>query len=362
MQLSTLLKELDSIAPLAHAEPWDNVGLLVGDPRQEIAAIMLSIDYTDAVAREAQSAACDFVIAYHPPIFEPIKRLLAGNVVFDALRRGVAIYSPHTALDVADGGTNDTLADALGLEHRQPLRATAAKATQYKLVVFVPADHVQRLSQALFDAGAGQIGNYTSCSFRVPGTGTFFGHEGTHPAVGRSGRLEEVPEIRLETLVPIDKVDGVVRALRKTHPYEEPAFDLNLLAAPPTGKGQGRIGTLPHADRQALFDRIKHELELSHLLIAGPTEGAVNRAAVCAGSCGDMLDDVIAAGAELYLTGEMRHHDAVKTAAAGITVVCTLHSNSERAVLKRLKKRLEQLPGVPPISISRSDRDPFVIR
>ncbi|MGD1276377.1 MAG: Nif3-like dinuclear metal center hexameric protein [Tepidisphaeraceae bacterium] len=361
MQLSRLLKKLDSIAPLAQAEPWDNVGLLVGDPRQEIAGIMLSIDYTDAVAKEAQSAGCDFVIAYHPPIFEPIKRVLAGNVVFDALRRGVAIYSPHTALDVADDGTNDTLADALGLENRQPLRATAAKATQYKLVVFVPLDHVQRLGQTLFDAGAGHIGNYSSCSFRSPGTGTFFGQEGTAPAVGRPGRLEEVPEIRLETLVPIEKVDSIVRALRQSHPYEEPAFDLNLLAPSPTGKGQGRIGTLPQADRQALFHRIKHELELSHLLIAGPTEGAITCAAVGAGSCGDMLDDVIAAGAELYLTGEMRHHDAVKAVAAGITVVCTLHSNSERAVLKRLKKRLEQVPGVPPISISQSDRDPFVI-
>jgi dinuclear metal center YbgI/SA1388 family protein len=363
MQLSSLLESLEKLAPAHLAEPWDNVGLLAGDPSRQISRIMLTIDYTPPVAEEAIAAGCNLIVAYHPPIFAAIKRLSPPSLVFDAIARGIAIYSPHTALDAADGGTNDMLADAIGLVDRLPLRPGGGKSTQYKLVVFVPQANLEAVSTALFEAGAGRIGNYTSCSFRTAGTGTFFGKEGTQPAVGQSGKLEQAQEIRLETVVAISKIDAVVRALRQSHPYEEPAFDLNVLAvAPDAGIGMGRVGTLPATQRSEIFRRIKSELDIPHILVAGPTEGAITRAAVCAGACGDMLDNALAAGTELYLTGEMRHHDAIKAARAGMTVVCTLHSNSERAVLKRIKKKLEETAGMPPINISVSDRDPFEIR
>jgi putative NIF3 family GTP cyclohydrolase 1 type 2 len=170
-----------------------------------------------------------------------------------------------------------------------------------------------------------------------------------------------VDEIRLETLVPVGNVDAVVRALRASHPYEEPAFDLNLLAAVESGIGQGRIGAMGGVDRRVVIERIKKELELPKLLVAGPSEGAIGRAAVCAGSGGVFLEDAFAGKAELYLTGEIRHHDAVKAAQAGMTIICTLHSNSERAVLKRVREKLEQLaPGIS-VVISASDRDPFAV-
>jgi dinuclear metal center YbgI/SA1388 family protein len=364
MQLSTIISALEQIAPLSLAESWDNVGLLAGDPNQDISGVLLTIDYSAAVAEEARANKCDLVIAYHPPIFQPLKRVVVGSLVFDAIRRGVAIYSPHTALDAAQGGTNDMLADVLGLTDRQVLRSGELKPTQYKLVVFVPAEAAERVSRAMFEAGAGKIGNYSSCSFRLPGTGTFFGQEGARPAVGQAGKLEEVNEIRIETVVPIAAVSEVLKALRESHPYEEPAFDLNVLASPPDGKpkGLGRVGSMPATDRAVIFDRIKRELGIDHLLIAGPMEGMVSRAAVCAGSCGDLLDDALKLEAELYLTGEVRHHDAVKAAAGGMTVVCTLHSNSERAVLKRMKKRMEETAGMPRIWIAGADRDPFSIR
>jgi dinuclear metal center YbgI/SA1388 family protein len=362
MELSTIVKAVENIAPPSLAESWDNVGLLAGDPNQEVSRILLTIDYSPAVAEEGRANNCDLVIAYHPPIFHPLKRVVAGNPIFDAIRRGVAIYSPHTALDVAEEGTNDMLADVLGLTDRRPLKSGEAKATQFKLVVFVPIDATEKVSRALFDAGAGRIGNYSSCSFRSPGTGTFFGEAGSAPAVGQSGRLEKVDEIRLETVVPIGQVNAVIHALRASHPYEEPAFDLNVLAAAAGDKGQGRIGSIPPTARGELLDRIKRELGIGHLLIAGPTDGTITRAAVCAGSWGPMLDDAIRAKAELYLTGEVRHHDAVKAAAAGMTVVCTLHSNSERPVLKRLAKRLAETAGMPGILVSSADKDPISIR
>jgi dinuclear metal center YbgI/SA1388 family protein len=363
MKLEELTCAMEAIAPTRLAESWDNVGLLVGDPQQSISRAMLCIDYTPEVACEAAGEKCDAIVAYHPPLFHAVKRLTAGSLIFDAIRRGVAIYSPHTALDVADGGTNDMLADAIGItpDSRGPLRLVEPKASQYKLVTFVPPEHLDRVAAALFDAGAGRIGNYTQCSFRSPGRGTFFGEEGTNPAVGESGKLESAEEVRLETVMPIARLNEVLKALRQSHPYEEPAFDLVQLAAPPEKVGQGRIGTLPQADRAEVIERIKKALELSHLLVAGPQRGAVSLAACCAGACGDMLDDAIRAEAQLYLTGEMRHHDAVKATAAGMTVVCTLHSNSERAVLKRLSARLaEALPDLKTV-LSRQDRDPFAV-
>jgi len=359
MRASELIDTLEGIAPTRFAESWDNVGLLVGDAAQDVSRVMLTIDYTDDVAAEAQAEKCDFVIAYHPPIFQPLKRVVGGSLIFDAIRRGVGIYSPHTALDVAEGGTNDMLADVLGLSEQSPLRLSEAKATQVKLVTFVPEKDVERVSRALFDAGAGRIGDYSQCSFRSPGTGTFFGEAGTNPTVGQAGKLEQAPEIRLETITPIARLTDVLTALRASHPYEEPAFDLVQLVAP-EGIGQGRVGALaPAAARPDLFARIKKGLEIEHLLIAGPTEGLVARAACCAGACGEFLDDAIRQKAELYLTGEIRHHDAIKAARAGMTVVCTLHSNSERAVLKRLKQRLESRHPALPVLLSRSDRDPF---
>lgn len=363
MQLSNVLSVLSELAPLHLAESWDNVGLLLGDPQQDIRKAMLCIDYSSAVAAEARQQDADLVIAYHPPIFHPLKRLVAGSLVYDAARRGLAIYSPHTALDVADGGTNDVLADAVGLAWRRPLRLVNPKANQCKLVVFVPESHVQAVSQALFEAGAGRIGNYSSCSFRSPGTGTFKGESGSNPTIGQAGQLETVNEVRLETVLPLADIEQVLAAMRKVHPYEEPAFDLVELAAPPQLKGLGRIGELATpAPRARLLERIKQQLELNHLLVAGPTAGTVHKAAVCAGACGDLLDEALAQKVDLYLTGEMRHHDALRAAEAGVTVVCALHSNSERAVLKHLAHRLaDRLPQLP-VHLSSADRDPFMIQ
>ena len=363
MRLAQLVDALDDIAPIRFAESWDNVGLLVGDPAQDVTGAMLTIDYTPEVACEAAGARANAIVAYHPPIFDAVKRVTSTGstgLIFDAIRRGVAIYSPHTALDVAPGGTNDLLADVLELRERAPLKLSQTKATQYKLVTFVPHEALEKVSRALFDAGAGRIGNYTSCSFRTKGSGTFFGEEGASPAVGQAGKLEEVEEIRLETVVPITRIEPVIRALRESHPYEEPAFDLNQLAAPPEGIGIGRVGKLPeNVTADMLANRIKRELEIDRLLVAGDPSRLVRRAAVCAGACGNLLDDAIAQQVDFYLTGEMRHHDALKAARAGVTVICTLHSNSERAVLKRLAEQLRHRLSGLAVHVSRKDHDPF---
>ncbi|HVT87450.1 MAG TPA: Nif3-like dinuclear metal center hexameric protein [Tepidisphaeraceae bacterium] len=368
MKLTQVIQTLEEIAPTRYAEPWDNVGLLVGDLSKDVSSIMLTIDYTAEVAEEARSANCDLLIAYHPPIWDGLKKIDSTSLIYDAIRRSVAIYSPHTALDIAPGGTNDMLADAIGLIRPSPLKRASPAVTQYKLVTFVPEDHVEKVASALFNAGAGKIGDYSSCSFRIKGTGTFFGGEGANPSAGSKGKLEQVQEIRIETVLPVSAIDSVIQALKQSHPYEEPAFDLNMLAAHPTGLGMGRIGEMPFTPMANILDSIKRALEIKHLLVAGPATGNITKAAVCAGACGKLLDDAIAQKAQLYLTGEMRHHDALRAASLGMTVVCVLHSNSERAVLKRLSaelsKRLaaaEPAAPLPAIHLSRKDRDPFSV-
>ena len=252
---------------------------------------------------------------------------------------------------------------ALALVDRAPLKSSQAKQSQYKLVTFIPKESVEKVSAALFAAGAGRIGQYSSCSFRSTGTGTFFGEEGSNPRVGRAGNLEHADEIRLETVVPIDRIDEVIRALKKVHPYEEPATDLVQLAATPEGKGIGRVGRLPgDVTAEMLLNRLKRELEIDHLLVAGDVTRLIRRAAVCAGACGNLLDDAIAQKCDLYVTGEMRHHDALKAVKAGLVVACTLHSNSERAVLKKLRDDLARRLPVLKVHLSRQDRDPFSVR
>ncbi len=362
MKVSDVVTALEDLVPLSLAEAWDNVGLLAGDPEATVQAALLCVDLTPAVLDEAVRQRCSLVIAYHPPIFEGLKRLGEDSLPVRALRAGIALWSPHTALDVADGGTSDVLATALGLSAASPLRVANQAAREGKLVTFVPADAADAVATALFAAGAGVIGQYHSCSFRLAGTGTFFGTDGTHPAVGHRGRLESVEEIRIEMVAPLARLTEIVKALRAAHPYEEPAFDVLALHAPPVA-GMGRIGDIaPARPRSAALDDAKKALGLDHLLVAGPLDVPATRGAVAPGSCGDLFRAAIAGGADIYLTGEMRHHDALAATRAGMTVACTLHSNSERAALPRLAERLAaRLPALT-VLVSAIDRDPFTVR
>lgn len=348
---------METIAPTRLAEAWDNVGLIVGDPAAACSRVMLCIDLTPAVLAEAVGQRCDAVVAYHPPVFEGLKKLLAGEVAFDAARLGIAVYSPHTALDVAEGGTNDVLAEALGLHDVRPLKTADGKAQSCKLVTFVPEDRADAVAEALFAAGAGRIGAYSKCSFRSRGEGTFFGEAGTHPAVGAAGRLERTQEVKIETVVPLSRVAEVMAALKKHHPYEEPAFDLVTLAAPPETLGIGRVGSVAETTVGELAERLKRASGLGRVLISGDAAVKVSRVAVCAGAGRSLAGEVLRAGAQVYVTGELPHHDALRLARAGVGSICTLHSNSERPVLERLTHRLAGFQCV----ISATDRDPFVI-
>ncbi len=369
MKLASILPRIASLAREHLAEPWDKVGLQVGDPAQNVRNVMLCIDLTEPVLDEAIAAKCQLVIAYHPPLFEPLTSLTTASwkerVIRKAVQRGIAIYSPHTALDADADGINDWLVKGLGAATSVPMRCSdTTPGAAMKIVTFVPPEHADRVRHAMAHAGAGRIGHYSHCSFSSLGEGTFRGDETTHPAVGSPGRLERVPEVRLEMLCHPQSADlhDVLRALVQAHPYEEPAIDVipsdsgkRLIEPPAPAVGAGRVGYLASPiTLQTLAARVKKRLRVRSVDIATPPPGVrwmaprgrISQFAVCAGAGGPLLKDCGPFPA--FITGEMRHHDILDATQRGITVILAGHTQTERPYLPVYRTRLAalQLPGI----------------
>ncbi len=368
MKLAQIMPFLDKTAPLSLAESWDNVGLLAGDPAMQIKKVILTIDLTAAVLAEARDRQAELILAYHPPLFEAVKQIVPGMkaspLLYEVIRSGKAIYSLHTALDMAQGGVNDMLAEIIGIKDPQPLAlAQPRPADRYKIVVFVPVDETDKVAQAMFAAGAGTVGEnekYTQCSFRTEGTGSFKCGPESCPAIGKPGSVELVRENRLETIVPQARLSEVVKAMLSAHSYEEAAYEIYPLINTPA-HGLGRWGHLARpVAKKTLIAAVKKSLHVKCVGIIGPESGRAATVAVAAGSCGSLLNDVIARGCDLYLTGELKHHDALKLQAAGVTTICVGHSNSERLILARIARRInEQFAGRLEAFVSKHDKDPI---
>jgi len=366
MKIKDIALAIENIVPLKLAQDWDNVGLLVGDAQNNVKNILLTIDVSGQVVAEAKKVNADLIISYHPVIWDGLKKITpdgTAEAVYELICCDIAVFSVHTALDAAIGGVNDGLAEMVGIRNGQPLGDYVADPAgdNYKLVAFVPTDAVNKVANAVFAAGAGAIGNYSNCGFQAAGQGTFLPLRRARPAIGRKGRLEKVDEIRFESIVPAAKITEVVAAMRKAHPYETPAFDVIKLYDVETKFGLGRIGKLskPHplAD---IIQRIKKVSGAKAMGIVGPEKRTVRTAAVCAGSCGKIINSVIAAKCDLYVTGELKHHYALAAQEANLTCICLSHTVSERFMLKKFAKRLrKQLKGVK-IRISKKDTDPFI--
>ena len=352
---------LERFAPSASAAEWDNVGLLLGDPAAAVERAMTCLTATPDVVEEAVRERVQLIVSHHPVLFRAVKKLTAhtpdGKVVLPLARAGIAVYSPHTSFDNCPGGINDSLCAALGVQNAVPLRPREA-ARQCKLVVFVPDSDLAKVSDAVFAAGAGVIGNYNECSFRLAGKGTFYGTDGANPAVGEKGRREDVDEWRLEVLVPERLVAPVVAAMRKAHSYEEPAFDVYPLK-PGTGGGEGRIGELAQpATLGELAERAKRELKAASVQVVGDLSRSVRRVAVACGAAGDYLVDSLRSNADVFLTGELRFHDALTARGAGIGVILPGHYATERPAVEELAAKLAADLGVTAWA-SRRERDPL---
>jgi dinuclear metal center YbgI/SA1388 family protein len=374
--LAEVLALLERLAPLHLSEDWDNTGLLLeplGAATRAIERAFLCIDLSESVLDEAIERGADFLIPYHPPLFRGLKRLREGDaeerVLLRALQAGLAVYSPHTALDATVDGVNDWLARAFGSGRTSPLmpRADEPVAAEFKLVVFVPEPHVAELRHALSrELGLGSIGNYSECGYESAGRGSFFGNEAAQPSVGERGTLELVAETRLEMRCPAPAVKELARVIAAHHPYEEPAWDLYPLVRPSPADprvGAGRLLVLdqPISIAEAVT-RLKKYLGLPTLRVAtAGTHGAgapIERIAVCAGAGGSLFEKV--QRADLFVTGEMRHHDVLGKLRAGASVILSEHTHTERGFLPEFGRRLESLAeGQLRVLISERDSDPL---
>ncbi len=340
--IADVLAALDRVAPWAKAFGWDPVGLQLGDPRAPAGRVAVCHEVTEDVVAAVEADPPGLLVTYHPLLFRPTTRLVAGRTAggraWRLARAGVAVAAAHTNFDAAPGGTADALAASLGLEGVTGF-GPAWGADSVKVVTFVPAEHADALTTALAAAGAGHIGNYTACSYRSDGVGTFFAGEGTDPATGAAGALNREPEARVEMVAPASRLDAVVAALAAAHPYEEPAFDVYERRG-----DAGFIGRVGDVARQPLA-QLAATVQAACggvLRVAGDPYAAVSRVAVLPGAGSDFAGAARAAGADALVTGDVSHHRARAALDRGLAVIDPGHVPSERPGVRSLYAAVRQ--------------------
>jgi len=336
--ISEILAAIAARAPFERAAEWDPVGLALGDPRAPARTIAVCHEVTEAVVADVERAPVDLLVSYHPLLFRATTKLVAGPTpegrALRLIRAGTALAVAHTNFDVAEGGAADALAEALGLGELEGFGALFG-APARKLVTFVPAAAADALLDSLAAAGAGRIGNYSHCSFRGEGTGTFLGGEGSAPVAGQRGELAREPEVRLEVVVPPAREAAVIAALLRAHPYEEPAYDLYERRG--EAHAAGRLGRPAHPlSLGELVERVAEALRGPAPRVAGDLDREISRVAVVPGSGEDFACAAREAGADVLVSGDLRHHAVRSALDRGLAVVDAGHAATERPGVERL--------------------------
>jgi dinuclear metal center YbgI/SA1388 family protein len=315
VRLGEVIEVLDQAYPPQLAQPWDSVGLVCGDPGDPVDDVVVAVDATPAVGAEVPDGG--LLLAHHPLLLRGVDTVAAstpkGALVHSLIRTGRALFTAHTNADSALPGVSDALAQAIGVDVDGVLSPLSRAPAVDKWVVFVPPENADDVRAAMFEAGAGQIGDYSQCGWSVTGTGQFLPQEGATPAIGSIGSVERVTEDRVEVIAPAAARAAVLTAMRSVHPYEEPAFDVFALAPLPGDVGLGRICTLASAESlRAFTSRVRRGLPATSwgVRAAGDPDMHVSRVAVCGGAGDSLLDAVAAAGVDVYVTADLRHHPA----------------------------------------------------
>jgi dinuclear metal center YbgI/SA1388 family protein len=312
MLLKTILAEIERFAPLAYQESYDNCGLLTGHKEQEVTGAILCLDCIEAVVDEAIQKNCNLIIAHHPIIFSGLKKLNGTNyierTIIKAIQNNIAIYACHTNLDNVKLGVNKKIADKLGLINQQIL--SPKKSLLKKLVTFVPATHFEIVRDNLFNAGAGNIGNYDSCSFALEGTGSFRGNENSNPYIGVKGKLSLEKEIRLELIFETVNESQIISALRQNHPYEEVAYDIYQLENTYQNIGSGMVGELKNPLPEIeLLEQLKSIFNLKVIKHTALTNKNIKKVALCGGSGSFLLKNAINSQSDIYISSDFKYHE-----------------------------------------------------
>jgi dinuclear metal center YbgI/SA1388 family protein len=343
MTVADVERVLEKWAPKWAAGDRDNVGLQIGARSRQVSKILVALEITDRVISEAIQKKVDLILTHHPPLFRPPASITdsdnVGRFVLALAQNNIAVYSAHTNLDFTRNGVSFVLAQKLGLSEVKFLSPLAEKMV--KIVVFVPSSHADRVATEMSKAGAGIIGNYSSCSFRVGGTGTFAGNKDSNPYVGTRGTLESVEEMRLEMITPRAIVDSIIRAIKSVHPYEEVAYDIYPLTNESADFGMGALGVLRREVSLGSFLRtIKRRLKAQSVRYGGQLGKGVKTVAVCGGSGSDLLEAAVHAGADVFVTADVRYH-TFHSALGRIVLVDAGHWETEHGILEPLAKKLK---------------------
>ncbi len=340
----TIIQSFEQFSPKSYAVEGDKVGLQVGTLNKPIKKVMIALDVLETVVDEAIDNDVDLIIAHHPVIFKPIKALRTdtgyGRTIEKLIKHNITVYAAHTNLDVAPGGVNDMMADALELTDLRVLVETDTDPLM-KLVVFVPEEQADNVRQALGGAGAGYIGNYSHCTFNSLGTGAFKPEEGTDPFIGEKGKMEFVDEVKIETVYHASQQKKVIQAMTKAHPYEEVAYDLYQIASPGKPLGLGRIGYLENELTLDEFaEKVKLAFDVKGLRVVGEGNRKVKKVAVLGGDGNKYTFQAIRQGADVYVTGDLYYHVAHDAMVEGLAMVDPGH-NVEKIMKEGVRKKVE---------------------
>jgi len=369
VKCQTIAGILEELAPKRLAENWDNVGLLVGDGSQTVQKLMVSLDSPEWVVDEAIEKGVDMLVCHHPMIFKGIKRVSAedavGRKILKLIKNNISVYAMHTNFDMAAGGLNDLFTKLLGFEESEVIEAVH-KEKLYKIVVFVPAGHEEKVVEAMTAAGAGFIGKYSKCTFRTKGIGTFEPQEGTNPFIGCKGKLESTEEYRLETIAPQGILKNVIKAMLKAHPYEEAAYDVYETAAEGSVLGLGRLVKLPAAMKLSDFAvKVKNALEAEYIRYAGDAGRIINKVALLNGAGNSFVSTARFAGADVLVTGDMKYHEVLDALEMGLCVIDAGHFATEKIMMKYiadyLKARFSELNYNVEVIESNTNKDIFSV-
>ncbi|MFG6148496.1 Nif3-like dinuclear metal center hexameric protein [Halobacillus sp. B23F22_1] len=363
LTVGEVISKLEEKAPTGFAFDWDNVGLQVGSKKQTVKKVMVTLDVLESVVDEAIENDVDLIIAHHPLLFVKLDKIDVstpkGRTIQKLLRHDISVYASHTNLDIAQGGVNDVMSELLDIKDVKPLIETK-KDELIKLAVFVPDTHADQVRDAISDAGAGHIGDYSHCTFQVNGQGTFKPQKGSDPYIGNKGELEKVEEKRIETILPKSTLSHVIDAMRTAHPYEEAAYDLYPLLNEGSSEGVGRIGSLKNSvTLKELCDRVKEKYNISNLRFVGNPEQMVQRVAVLGGSGEKYFSAALNQGADVYITGDMTFHIAQEAEENGLNVIDPGH-HVEKVMMPELKKWIKSCFETDvQVIISQSNTEPF---
>lgn len=362
--IKNVLEILDKTAPEHLAESWDNSGIQINSGKQHVEKILVCLEINEAVVKEAIELRADFIVAHHPLIFKPLKKIdyqrYPEKLIIQLIKHDISVYSSHTPFDSAIGGNNDYIAKLLGLENTEIL--LPLNESFYKIVVFVPKNALEPVRQAMCACGAGRLGNYSDCTFSSSGIGTFKPNEKANPAIGLNNRFEQVEEYRLETIVAAENLKNVISGMISAHPYEMPAYDVFKLESGIAANGLGRTGYLDKDYKLSeMIDIVKDRLNIkASINWTGDPEKRIRKVGICTGSGSDLIAAAKEKGCDLYITGDIKYHDAHLANQLNIALIDAGHFYTEAFFSENMCEQLKMnLCGMTEIYCSKVSLNPF---